>query len=104
MDRQFSAIWEHTCFCAIDPSDRARYVAAAAGCLVDGGVLAGVFFLTPFDPGDDTTGPPFGVSLEDLDKWFSPWFERLDGWVPAAAYPGREGREWVGLFRKLVKA
>ncbi len=104
VDRQFSAIWEHTCFCAIDPSDRARYVAAAAGCLVDGGVLAGVFFLTPFDPGEDATGPPFGVSLEDLDKWFSPWFERLDGWVPAAAYPGREGREWVGLFRKLVKA
>jgi hypothetical protein len=67
-------------------------------------VLAGVFFLTPFDPGEDATGPPFGVSLEDLDKWFSPWFERLDGWVPAAAYPGREGREWVGLFRKLVKA
>ncbi|NJM37607.1 MAG: methyltransferase domain-containing protein [Akkermansiaceae bacterium] len=98
--RQFSAVWEHTCFCAIDPSQRARYAQVVADCLEEGGLLAGVFFLTPHDPGDEKSGPPFETSIEELDQWFSPNFQRVDGWVPAAAYPGREGREWIGLFRK----
>jgi methyl halide transferase len=99
--QKFSAIWEHTCFCAIDPSLRGQYAATAANRLQDGGLLAGVFFLTPFDPDEEKLGPPFGTSLAELDDWFSPWFERIDGWVPTAAYPGREGREWIGLFRKI---
>ena len=37
--RKFSAIWEHTCFCAIDPADRGRYAEAAAACLAEGGLL-----------------------------------------------------------------
>ncbi|GAA5127841.1 methyltransferase domain-containing protein [Luteolibacter yonseiensis] len=98
--KTFSAIWEHTCFCAIDPADRGRYAAAVAGCLPAGGLLAGVFFLNPFDAGEDASGPPFGTTLAELDEWFSPHFERIGGWVPERAYPGREGREWVGLFRK----
>jgi SAM-dependent methyltransferase len=102
--RKFSAIWEHTCFCAIDPGDRGRYASSVAACLEDGGLLAGVFFLTPYDPGEDSAGPPFGVTKEELDAWFSPYFERVDGWVPQMAYPGREGREWIGLFRKLPQA
>lgn len=102
--RRFSAIWEHTCFCAIDPSDRGRYAESVAACLGEGGLLAGVFFLTPHDPGEESAGPPFGVTLEELGNWFSPYFERVDGWVPKFAYPGREGREWVGLFRKLPQA
>lgn len=98
--RKFSAVWEHTCFCAIDPSERGRYAEAAAACLEQGGLLAGVFFLTPFDPGEAACGPPFATTVEELDAWFSPWFERIDGWVPGAAYPGRESREWIGLYRK----
>lgn len=99
--RDFSAIWEHTCFCAIDPSERGRYAEAAAGCLREGGLLAGVFFLTPFDPDEDASGPPFAVTVDELEAGFNPWFERVDGWVPHTAYPGRGGREWIGLFRKL---
>jgi cyclopropane fatty-acyl-phospholipid synthase-like methyltransferase len=102
--RLFSAIWEHTCFCAIDPSDRGRYADSVAACLKEGGLLAGVFFLNPYDPGEESTGPPFGVTVEELDSWFSPYFEKVDGWVPALAYPGRAGREWIALFRKLPQA
>lgn len=102
--RMFSAIWEHTCFCAIDPSDRDRYASAAAAVLPEGGLLAGVFFLTPHDPGEEGKGPPFATSIEELKMRFSPWFEQVDGWMPGTAYPGREGREWIGLFRRVVKA
>jgi SAM-dependent methyltransferase len=103
--RSFPAIWEHTCFCAILPEQRAAYAEAAAALLTPGGVLAGVFFLTPYDPGeDDEGGPPFKVSVEQLDQIFSPWFERIEGWVPQRAYPDREGREWIGIFRRLPQA
>ena len=101
--REFSAVWEHTCFCAIDPAERGNYAAAVAACLPVGGLLAGVFFLNPYDPGEEAEGPPFPVTIEELDRWFAPWFEREDGWVPQQAYPGREGREWIGLFRKVAQ-
>jgi SAM-dependent methyltransferase len=100
--RSFPAIWEHTCFCAILPRQRADYAEAVAALLPPGGLLAGVFYLTPHDPGeDDESGPPFKVSVEELDETFAPWFERVEGWVPLRAYPGREGREWIGIFRRM---
>jgi hypothetical protein len=101
--RKFSAMWEHTCFCAIDPADRIRYAEAAAGCLAEGALLAGVFFLTPFDPGEEAKGPPFGSTIEEIDGIFSPWFERIAGRMPKSSYTGREGREWTGLFRRVTK-
>ncbi|RYD33757.1 MAG: methyltransferase domain-containing protein [Verrucomicrobiaceae bacterium] len=102
--RTFSAIWEHTCFCAIDPADRDRYAEAAAACLPEDGLLAGVFYLNPFDPGEDASGPPFGTTVEELDSRFAPWFDRVEGWVPYSAFAGREDREWLALFRKRPQA
>jgi methyl halide transferase len=101
-DRKFSAIWEHTCFCAIDPEMRPDYAKAAATVLEEGGVFSGVFYLNPYDPGEEAKGPPFGTTMDELDRRFSPWFEKVAGWVPERAFPGREGREWVGVFRKLA--
>lgn len=102
--RSFSAIWEHTCFCAIDPADRPRYAAAVADCLAEGGLLAGVFFLNPHDPGEEEIGPPFGTTVAELDAWFEPWFQRVDAWVPQEAYPGREGKEWIAIYRRVGNA
>jgi methyl halide transferase len=101
--REFSAVWEHTCFCAIDPAERGNYAMGVAACLPVGGLLAGVFFLTPYDAGEEKEGPPFPVTIEELDQWFSPWFELEFGGMPQSAYPGREGREWIGLFRKVAQ-
>lgn len=98
--RGFSAVWEHTCFCAIDPALRARYAEAVAGLLAADRIFVGVFYLTP-DDSDGEPGPPFKTSIAELEETFGPWFERIDGWVPQQAYAGREGREWVGIFRRL---
>lgn len=96
----FDAVFEHTCFCAIDPSNRVQYVAAVASALKPGGHLLAVFYLDPgLEPGE--SGPPFGVTREELDALFSPRFELVREWKPAATYPGREGREICRLLQLL---
>ena len=94
----FDAVFEHTCFCAIDPSRRADYAAAVAGALKPGGHLLAIFYLDPgLDPGE--SGPPFGVTRGELDKIFSPSFTVLREWQPTATYPGRDGRETFRLLQ-----
>ena len=94
----FDAVFEHTCFCAIDPSLREKYVAAVASALKPGGHLLAIFYLDPgLDPGE--SGPPFGVTREELDGFFSPRFTLLREWKPAATFPGREGREMCRLMQ-----
>jgi hypothetical protein len=57
-----------------------------------------VFYL---DPGNSSPedGPPFEVSLHELDRLFAPRFELREEWLPKHTYPGREGREWMRLLR-----
>jgi len=90
-------VWEHTLFCAIDPHERTRYAEAVAHALKPGGHFLAIFYL---DPGHTEPGPPFGVPKQELDTRFGPAFELLREWVPARAYPGREGRELLRLHRK----
>lgn len=99
---QFDAVWEHTCYCAIPPERRGEYAEAIAAALKPGGRLIGVFYLNPWDEGEDQTqGPPFGTGLEELIRNFeSRQFQLLQGWRPEIAYPGREGKEWCGIFQK----
>jgi SAM-dependent methyltransferase len=94
----FDWVWEHTCFCAIDPARRAEYVRACAQALRPGGDFLGVFYV---DPGQAlaTEGPPFETRLADLDRLFEGRFELREEWCPRRAYPGREGREWVRRYR-----
>ncbi len=98
--KSFSAIWEHTCFCAIDPSRRPEYAKACAELIEPGGHLVGVFFLTPNKPGEEGAGPPFNSSIEELDARFGPRFDRVESRVPGRVYPGREGDEWLAIYRR----
>jgi len=95
----FDWVWEHTCFCAIDPAMRPAYVDAVHGALTRGGHLLAIFYL---DPGNSSPGegPPFEVSIAELDRLFLPRFELIREWLPAKAYPGREGREWMRVLRR----
>ena len=94
-------IWEHTCFCAIDPVMRDAYVQAARRALKPGGQLLGVFYLDPYDEEHPvgTDEPPYGSTVEEIERRFSPEFEILKSWTPDRAYPGREGREQMILMR-----
>jgi hypothetical protein len=95
----FDVVWEHTCLCALPLEMRTAYAAAIKSTLKLGGTVAGVFFINPdMDPGE--TGPPFGISVEELEQlWRDAGFDVLDSWVPAVGYEGRVGRERVMLLR-----
>ena len=92
-------VLEHTCFCAINRSLRPAYVEAVAEALRPGGTLLAIFYLNPGWDNPDQ-GPPFGVSLEELDSLFLPRFTLEREWLPARAHPGREGAEWMRVLRK----
>lgn len=92
----FDGVFEHTCFCAIDRDRRDGYVEAAAKALKPGGRLLAIFYLRPWDPGEDQNqGPPHGCTVEELHDRFGGTFEFQREWVPEATYPGREGKEWM---------
>jgi methyl halide transferase len=100
---RFDWVFEHTCFCAIQPERRPDYVKMAISALRPEGRLLAIFFLNPWDPGDELPeggGPPFGVTKEELDNLFSPHFNLVEEFKPTAAFPGREGREVIRLLRK----
>ncbi len=102
---RFDWVVEHTCFCAIDPSLRAEYVRAVAGVLRARGHLLAVFYLRPWEDGKPVPpggGPPFSTSAAELDALFAGHFDLLEEATPTRAYPGREGRELIRLYRNMA--
>ncbi len=93
---RFDLIFEHTCFCAIDPRLRARYVETIVRLLKPEGKLLAIFFI---NPDHDEPGPPYGVSRAELEKSFGPHFVREDEWVPERTHPGREDRELMRVLK-----
>ena len=91
---QFDLIFEHTLFCAIDPSERELYVQAVLRWLKPGGQYLAVNYLIP-----DREGPPFGTTRAELIERFAPHFSLLSEWVPRS-YPNRTGLELMMWWRK----
>ena len=94
----FDGIFEHTCFCAIDPARRPDYADAVADALRPGGRLLAVFFV---NPGNDGDGPPFGCSEAELDRLFGGRFRLLEEHRQIPTYPEREGRELLRLYQRV---
>jgi SAM-dependent methyltransferase len=92
---RYDVLLEYTFFCAIDPLRREEYVKAAHTLLNPGGVLLGLFFPTQIDK----AGPPFQVSQTEVEKLFTPYFD-LKIEKPLKSIKAREGREFLGIFRK----
>ena len=94
---QFDWVFEHTCFCAINPQRRREYGRRVTALIKPGGRLLAIFFP---NPDHDEEGPPFGCRVEELDALFSPSFKLVNEQDELPTYPGREGRE---LLRLLVR-
>jgi SAM-dependent methyltransferase len=99
---RFEWVFEHTCFCAIQPPQRPDYVRGVIRALRPEGALLAIFFLNPWDPGEapEGGGPPFPVTRLELDNLFARHFDLVEELTPQTAYPEREGREIIRLLRK----
>jgi cyclopropane fatty-acyl-phospholipid synthase-like methyltransferase len=91
---RFDWLFEHTLFCAIQPSERDAYIEAVGRWLKPGGQYLAVNYLIP-----DPDGPPFGTTREELWRRFSPEFALLEEWVPRS-YVNRTGLERMFWWKK----
>jgi SAM-dependent methyltransferase len=91
-------LWvEHTCFCAIDPAMRKRYVEVAAALLKPAGCLFAVFFTH-----GESGGPPFDVQRAEIESLFSARFE-IERLEPVTnSVPSRQGEETLAVFRRRI--
>ena len=87
----FDAVWEYTCFCAIDPARRAEYVEVLRSILKPGGTLLGCFY--PLRDGND--GPPFPVARAEIEALLAPGFRIVGSAPPARSVERRRGLEWL---------
>lgn len=93
--QKFDWLFEHTLFCAIQPSERDDYVRAVLRWLTPGGYYLAVNYI--LIEGDD--GPPFRTSRAEQLERFSPHFDLLADWTPRS-YPNREGREQMFWWQR----
>jgi len=92
----FDAVWEYTCFCAVNPARREEYARLVHDLLRPGGILLGCFF--PLRDGTD--GPPFPVSRPEIERVLAPWFDILEAGPPAESVEQRRGLEWLVRARR----
>lgn len=92
--QKFDWLFEHTLFCAIQPSERDEYVRATLRWLKPGGQFLAVNYI---DCGPE--GPPFPTTREEQIARFSPYFELMADWIPRS-YTNREGRERMFWWRR----
>lgn len=94
-DGQFDYVWEHTCFCAIHPEHRPRYVEAMHRLLKPHGELAGLFFI---QESGHVEGPPYKMPLAQLLDYLETHFTLQHKTTPKAHMEGREGQELLISF------
>lgn len=90
----YDLILEQTFFCAIDPSQRERYVAQAAHLLKPIGKWLGILFDCHFP----TSGPPFGGDAAAYMELFSKHFEVRSLERFKESIKPRQGKELLGLM------
>ncbi|RMH61506.1 MAG: methyltransferase domain-containing protein [Calditrichaeota bacterium] len=94
----YDLILEQTFFCALHPDLRSRYARHMHSLLTPGGKLTGVLFTFPLDVSQKT--PPFGGSMQEYSRLFTPLFREVSISPCYNSHPARQGRE---AFIKLVK-
>jgi methyl halide transferase len=95
LHQTFDYVLEHTCFCAIAPTQRSAYVEVVKNLLRPGGELIGLFF-THNRPG----GPPFGSRPEEILAMLKADFT-VKSFQPAVdSIANRKGEEYLGVFQR----
>lgn len=91
----FNYVLEHTCFCAIDPSQRPAYVKLVKNILQPQGELIALFWAHT-RPG----GPPYGTTLTEIEQLFATDFEIISLEKVTNSVPQRQNEEYLGRFQR----
>lgn len=95
----FDLILEHTCLSGLPPALRTDYRRGLDLMLKPGGLLIGVWFISPhLDPGEE--GPPFAFPVPELTALFADGYEIVDDYVPDVSFASRVGQERVRVLRR----
>lgn len=96
----YDLLWEHTFFCAIEPEQRRRYGDLAARVLRPGARLVALLF--PVGKLADTGGPPWGVSLSDLETALGAGFLLRLADEAQRTITDRSWREELAVFERAA--
>ncbi len=97
-DEPFDVIWDYTFLCAIEPEMRTRWVERVDELLApDGELVTLIFPVVDKDPDD---GPPYALSPQLVRGLVAPRFEPIYLEPVEHSHPGREGKEWLGRWRR----
>lgn len=92
----WDALFDHTCFVAMDPGRRPDYVDACAAHLRPGGLwMAALFHDVNGRP-----GPPHAISMAEMEALAGRRFEVLHLAEARASHPRRAGREFLLIGRR----
>lgn len=92
----FDAVFDHTCFVAMEPDRREAYVARTAELLKPGGL----WLLAAFHDVQGRPGPPFALPLAELRLLVEGPFEVLHLAPATRSHPRRAGREMLLVGRR----
>jgi SAM-dependent methyltransferase len=87
-ESSYDIVFEHTCFCAINPSKRNELIKVWNRCLIEKGFLMGLFFVT-----EKRQGPPFGASEWELRERLKKGYQFLFWGRWRESIPRRLGKE-----------
>ncbi len=93
---EFDYVVEYVTYCAIEPARRAEFAIAVASMLKTGGEFIALFF--PLD--DRSGGPPFAVSMDEVQRLFEKKFELISVEAPLHSVTSRKGKELLTVWRK----
>lgn len=101
---RFDLIWDYTFLCAIEPKRREDWAKRTFELLGPGGTLATLLFpvVRPGTPpvAADGSGPPYRLTPDLAAALLGETFERVELRPARESHPDREGKEWVGIWRK----
>jgi len=95
---KYDIILEYTCFCAIDPKYREKYISTMYRLLKDKGKFVGLLF--PVNKVQNINGPPFLVNIEEITNSFSKYFKIVN--LKKSKYSIKE-RENNEIFIEMIK-
>ena len=93
---EFDYVVEYVTYCAIEPSRRAEFAAMIPSLMKPSGRFIALFF--PLD--DRPGGPPFAVSMDEIQRLFGKKLELASIEAPQNSVSPRKGKELMTVWRK----